>query len=243
MKPVISHAWNLEAEEAVALQRQLSSRIIREAPEGFSPRLVAGTDLSPPDAQGQATAAAVVLSLPGLEIKEVKVARGRPGFPYVPGLLSFRETPLIVAALERLRLEPDILILDGQGILHPRRFGIASHVGLLMDKPAIGCAKSLLLGKHTTAPDIPGSYSKVVDDGEIIGAAVWTKRGANPVYVSIGHMIDLASAIQLCLACCKGYRVPEPTRLAHLAAAGRLSELEPSSAKNQQSIQARLELL
>jgi deoxyribonuclease V len=138
----------------------------------------------------------------------------------VPGLLSFREAPAVLEALRLLQNDPDLIFVDGQGIAHPRRVGIASHIGVLVDRPTIGCAKSLLCGQHEAVADSVGSYSYVIDNGEIIGAALRTKAGVKPIYVSIGHKIDLETAIQIVLSCCRGYRLPEPTRLAHLAVSG-----------------------
>ena len=224
MKSLALHPWDVEAKEAVEIQRDLASRVSAEDGFGTPPRYAAGVDISPTDAEGIATAAAVLLDLPDLRVAEIRVYKGKPGFPYMPGLLSFRETPLVLGALEQLETEPDIILADGQGIAHPRRFGIACHLGLLTDTPAIGCAKSILRGKPEgeLAPD-RGSYVDLVDKGEVVGAAVRTRKSVRPVYVSIGHKISLGSAIEWTLACCKGYRIPEPTRLAHLAAAGRLS--------------------
>jgi deoxyribonuclease V len=140
----------------------------------------------------------------------------------VPGLLSFREAPLILAAFEKLTATPDLVFVDGQGIAHPRRIGLASHLGLCLGLPTIGCAKSRLCGEHETPGFAAGSYAELRDNGEVIGAAVRTRAGVKPVYVSIGHMIDLPSAIRRVLDCCRGYRLPEPTRLAHMAAGGNL---------------------
>ena len=224
VKRLALHPWDVDPKIAIQVQRDLASRVSAEDALDFQPRYVAGVDLSPPDADGIATAAAVLLELPSLRTVEVKVYREKPGFPYVPGLLSFRESPLVLGALEQLETEPDIIIVDGQGLAHPRRFGIACHLGLLMDTPAIGCAKSILKGRPDGDLDPErGAYIDLVDKGEVIGAAVRTRKSVRPVYVSIGHKISLASAIEWTLACCKGYRIPEPTRLAHLAAAGRLS--------------------
>ena len=223
VKSLNIHPWDVDAREAVGIQRDLASRVIAEDGFGTPPRYVAGVDLSPGDADGVATAAVVLLELPELRKVEVKVHRGKPGFPYVPGLLSFREAPLVLGALEQLETEPDIILADGQGLAHPRRFGIACHLGLLTDTPAVGCAKSILRGRPDgdLDPD-PGAYVDLVDKGEVVGAAVRTRKSVRPVYVSVGHKISLGSAIEWTLACCKGYRIPEPTRLAHLAAAGRL---------------------
>jgi len=160
--------------------------------------------------------------LPVLEVVEVKVVTDRIMFPYVPGLLSFREAPLILAACEGLVVKPDIIMVDGQGIAHPRRMGLASHLGLFLDVPTIGCAKSRLCGQHGEPEDEAGSYAELIDEGEVIGAVLRTRAGVKPVYVSIGHKIDLAEAIRWVLACCRGYRLPEPTRMAHQAAGGNL---------------------
>ena len=163
---------------------------------------------------------------------EVKVYRGKPGFPYVPGLLSFRESPLVLGALERLVTTPDIILADGQGLAHPRRFGLACHLGLLTDTPTIGCAKSILRGRpEWTLPSSAGSHVPLMDKGDVVGAAVRTRESVSPIYVSIGHKVSLESAVSWVLACCKGYRMPEPTRLAHLAAAGRISPREPEESQ------------
>ncbi len=153
---------------------------------------------------------------------ETQVVSGELDFPYIPGLLSFREAPLTLAACERLTITPDLILVDGQGIAHPRRMGLASHLGLFLNTPTIGCAKSRLCGTHEVPDEKPGSYAEVVDRGEITGAALRTKFRVKPVYVSIGHKVDLQTAIYWVMNCCRGYRLPEPTRLAHLAAGGNL---------------------
>ncbi|MFH1560389.1 MAG: deoxyribonuclease V [Chloroflexota bacterium] len=222
------HPWDVGTQEAIEIQRSLASRVSAEDALKGPPRYVAGVDISPPDAHGNAMGAAVLLELPELRIVEVKVCQGKPGFPYVPGLLSFRECPLIVGALERLVTTPDVILADGQGLAHPRRFGLACHLGLLADTPTIGCAKSILRGRPqgTLAPRA-GSHVPLIDKGDVVGAAVRTRESVSPIYVSIGHKVSLDSAVDLTLGCCKGYRMPEPTRLAHLAAAGRISPREP----------------
>lgn len=203
------------------LQRELAAQVSTEGqPE--SPRYIAGTDLAAGKVGETATAAVVVLTYPGLEVAEVKVARGRLEWPYVPGLLSFREAPLVLAASESLSITPDLFIVDGQGIAHPRRIGLASHLGLFWDIPTIGCAKSLLSGHCEEPGPERGSWTELRDRGEVIGAAVRTREKVRPVYVSPGHKISLEAAIYWVLACSRGYRLPEPTRLAHLAAGGRL---------------------
>jgi deoxyribonuclease V len=216
------HGWEVSVVQAKEIQSKLARQVMTEN-EVVNPRLVAGIDISSPDSQGIARGAAVVLRYPELDVIETKVAEGKITFPYIPGLLSFRESPLILAACEKLCNTPDIVVVDGQGIAHPRRFGLASHVGLFLDLPTIGCAKSILCGQHGPVGEEPGSHAELVDNGETIGAALRTKSGMKPVYVSVGHKIDLTSALQWVLKCCRGYRLPEPTRLAHLAAGGMLS--------------------
>jgi len=171
------------------------------------------------------------MRLPDLQLVEVKCVEGKPGFPYVPGLLSFREAPLVLGALECLTITPDLLLADGQGVAHPRRFGLACHLGLLADLPAIGCAKSVLRGRHGPLGTERGSWATLEDEGEVVGAALRTRDAVSPIYVSVGHKVDLPSALRWALSCCAGYRMPEPTRLAHQAAAGRLQEREPEGAR------------
>jgi deoxyribonuclease V len=215
------HGWQVSTTEALDVQLRLASQVSRSN-EVARPRFIAGVDISVNRAQGTATGAVVVLSYPELRVVETQVVDGKVDFPYVPGLLSFREAPLTLAAFERLDITPDLVLFDGQGIAHPRRMGLASHLGLFLDTPTIGCAKSRLCGSHQTPGEKPGSYAELVDSGETIGAALRTKLGTKPVYVSIGHRVDLETAIYWVLECCRGYRLPEPTRLAHLAAGGNL---------------------
>ncbi|MBI4188861.1 MAG: deoxyribonuclease V [Chloroflexi bacterium] len=215
------HEWSLSIVQALEVQRRLASQVSRNN-ELAHPRFIAGVDISAGKASGKATGAVVVLSYPELKVVETKVVQGELDFPYVPGFLSFRELPLILTACEGLTFAPDLFIVDGQGIAHPRRFGIASHLGLFLDTPAIGCAKSRLCGSHEIPGAEPGSYAELTDKGEVIGVALRTKYDVKPVYVSIGHKVDLKTAIHWVLECCRGYRLPEPTRLAHLAAGGNL---------------------
>ncbi|MFQ5860819.1 MAG: deoxyribonuclease V [Dehalococcoidia bacterium] len=217
----------MSAQEAVAIQRHLASQVSHTSTLPQQVRYVAGVDLSPPDREGLTQGAVVVLRYPELTVEEVRVARERPGFPYIPGLLSFRETPVLLAALERLTLTPDLVLVDGQGLAHPRRFGIACHLGLLLECPTVGCAKSILRGTHPPLEPQRGAWAELVDRGEVVGAALRSREGVSPVYVSIGHRVDLPAAVQWVLHCCRGYRLPEPTRLAHQAAAGQLPEREP----------------
>jgi deoxyribonuclease V len=220
------HDWEVSAAQAREIQVNLARKVIAENGV-IKPRLVAGIDISAPDAQGIARGAVVVLRYPEFSIVEVKVVEGKITFAYIPGLLSFRESPLILAACEKLYNVPDLILIDGQGIAHPRRMGLASHVGLFLDLPTIGCAKSILCGRHRPVGEEVGSHAELIDNGELIGAALRTKSGVKPIYVSVGHKIDLASALQWVIKCCRGYRLPEPTRLAHLAAGGILTS-EPS---------------
>ena len=217
------HSWQVSTAEAKDIQMKLAARVSRTG-EVPAPRFIAGVDISVNKNEGMATAAVVVLNYPELELVETKVVNGKLEFPYVPGLLSFRESPLTLAACEKLAFTPDLILVDGQGIAHPRRMGLASHLGLFLNMPTIGCAKSLLCGSHEAPGVKPGSYAEVIDRGEVIGAALRTKPGVNPVYVSIGHKVDLQAAICWVLECCRGYRLPEPTRLAHLAAGGNLKQ-------------------
>jgi deoxyribonuclease V len=215
------HSWQVSTAEALDIQHRLGRRVSRNS-EVITPRFIAGVDISVEKALGMATGAVVVLEYPALELVETQVAQGRPSFPYVPGLLSFRESPLTLAACEKLSITPDLILVDGQGIAHPRRLGLASHLGLLLNTPTIGCAKSLLCGQHEELAFDAGSYAEVVDKGETIGVVLRTKAGVKPIYVSIGHKVDLETAIYWVMNCCRGYRLPEPTRLAHLAAGGNL---------------------
>jgi len=221
------HEWQVGIARAKEIQTALAQRVVTET-EGINPRLVAGVDISSPDSRGIARGAVVVLSYPGLNLVEAQTVESKVSLPYIPGLLSFRECPLILAACEKLCNTPDLVLVDGQGIAHPRRLGLASHLGLFLGIPTIGCAKSILCGKHEPVGDGVGSYAELFDKGEIIGAALRTKVGVKPIYVSIGHKINLALALHWVTECCHGYRLPEPTRLAHLAAGGNLKFPAPS---------------
>jgi deoxyribonuclease V len=225
MKVENLHSWQVSPAEALDIQLKLASQVSRRNVVA-TPQLIAGVDISVSRAEGMATGATVVLSYPELRLVEMKVVTGKLGFPYIPGLLSFREAPLTLAACQKLSLTPDLILVDGQGIAHPRRMGLASHLGLFLDMPTIGCAKSLLCGRHKEPGDKLGSYAEIMDRGEVIGAAVRTKPGSKPVYVSIGHKIDLETAVYWVVKLCCGYRLPEPARLAHLAAGGNLRREE-----------------
>lgn len=223
------HPWDVSPKEAVVIQRQLASQVVRRGrprsvcracPERS--RRVAGVDCSVDRLNGRATGAVVVLSYPELELVEVAVAEAPLTFPYVPGLLSFRETPVLREAFRRIAGPIDLLLVDGQGLAHPRRFGIACHLGLLLDVPAIGVGKSRLVGEHGAVGEEAGSRVDLIDRGEVVGAVLRTRTGVKPLFVSIGHRISLREAEAWVLRCCRGYRLPEPTRLAHQAAGGRI---------------------
>lgn len=213
------HDWDLSPADAAALQRELAGRIERTDRIG-AVRRVAGVDVGF-EAGGQITRAAIaVLDYPTLALAETAIARVPTRFPYVPGLLSFREAPAVLAAFERLRGAVDLILYDGQGIAHPRRCGIASHVGLALDCPSIGVAKSRLVGEHRPPPARRGAWTPLVDAGDTIGAVLRTRAGVRPVYVSIGHRVSLETAVRWALACCTRYRLPETTRHAHRLASG-----------------------
>jgi len=213
------HSWQLSPSQAQRLQLQLAKRITHNN-EVNKPHFIAGVDMSKPDKRGVARAATVLFSYPELKLVEIAVAEDKAAFPYIPGLLSFRECPLMLAACQKLSQHPDIIIVDGQGIAHPRHFGIASHLGLILDIPTIGCAKSRLFGQHQPPANEAGNYADLTDKDIVIGAVLRTKTNVRPIYVSIGHKIDLPSAIYWTLQCCRGYRLPEPCRFAHFAASG-----------------------
>ena len=214
------HDWNLNPSEARQLQVSLANSVSKEnITTNYS--LIAGCDLHVSPTRDTARAAVVVLDHPGFNIVEIQVAEGIMKLPYIPGLLSFRELPFVLEAMNKLSHTPDLVLVDGQGIAHPRRLGIASHLGLFLNVPTIGCAKSQLCGWHKPLTDRqPGSWTELIDKGETIGAVLVTKLNTSPLYISIGHMIDLHSAIQWTLACCNGYRLAEPCRLAHIVAGG-----------------------
>jgi deoxyribonuclease V len=214
----------IELGETRELQRMLSNNVIRKR-QNTTPRKIAGIDVSVTRFSKSGRSAIVVLRWPSLEIEEISIAEGTINFPYIPGLLSFREAPLIIQAWERLARQPDLILVDGQGIAHPRRLGIASHLGLLFNVISIGCAKSRLIGTYEPPGDEPGVSSLLYDDSEIVGAVVRTRRSVKPVFVSIGHKIDLQDSISWVLNCCQGFRLPAPIRLAHLAAGGHLNKM------------------
>ncbi len=211
------HGWNLTPKEAVALQNELRGEVVADRPLDVSRiRHIAGVDVSVKDNVSQA--AVVVLSFPDFTPVETALARRPTTFPYVPGLLSFREGEVLVEAFEKLGQVPDVFLFDGSGYLHPRRIGIACHMGLWLGVPTIANAKNRLCGTHIDPGPEPGDWTQVVHKDEVIGAALRTKRGCKPVFVSAGHLSDLDGAIALVMASVTKYRLPEPVRAAHKAA-------------------------
>ena len=214
--PAAPHSWSLSPRRAADVQRRLAGRVI-ERPPRTPIRHIAGVDCA--FSNDRCLAVAVLWDLESGELLEAREASRPLRFPYVPGLLSFREAPAVLAALRRLRGEPEALMCDGHGRAHPRRFGIACHLGLLCDLPTLGIAKSRLVGTHRTPAARRGSRTALRHDGNRIGTVLRTRDGVKPVYVSIGHRMDLATAERLALAAARGYRLPEPTRLADRAVA------------------------
>lgn len=209
------HSWDLTRGEAIEVQKRLRN-LVRLQPLARPVNTIAGADISYNKYSETVYAGIVVLSLPDLRIIESAGVRSIAKFPYIPGLLSFREAPSLLEAWEKLKTKPDVLVLDGQGIAHPRRFGIACHIGVLLDWPTIGCAKSILVGKYGELGIGAGSQSPLIDKGEQVGVALRTKNKVAPVYVSPGHLIDLDSSVDLVLRSITKYRLPETTRQAHL---------------------------
>jgi deoxyribonuclease V len=214
MKLAISHPWDLSVKEAMALQETLAEKVIAQTT--FDPatvETVAGIDVGFPG--GQARAAVVVLSYPDLELVTHVQACTPVTFPYVPGLLAFREGPCVLAALDKLTIWPDLFIFDAQGIAHKRRLGLAAHIGVLLDWPSIGCAKSRLVGEHDEPGQDAGEWVPLYDSGDTIGAVVRTRTAVRPLFVSVGHRVDLLTAVDWVLRCARCYRLPETTRHAH----------------------------
>ena len=211
------HAWDLTPSEAVALQKRLRSEVVADRPIELSGvRLVAGVDVSVKNERSRA--AVVVVTFPGFLVVEIATAERPTPFPYVPGLLSFREGPVLEEAFGRLKAEPDAFLFDGMGTAHPRRIGIASHMGLWLERPIIGVGKTRLVGTNAPLNEEKGAHVPLIDRGEIIGAVVRTRTGTHPLFISPGHLADIPSAVALVLACTPKYRLPEPIRLAHRAA-------------------------
>lgn len=229
------HEWTVSPSEALEIQQRLRPLVAQGPPVALdSIHTVAGIDAAYKEG---GRAAIVVLSFPELQVVDSATAFLPSVFPYVPGLLSFREGPVVEAAMKKLRVRPDLLMFDGQGYAHPRRVGLASHMGLFLDLPSIGCAKSRLVGHFTEPGPNPGDRAPLTDHGEVIGAVLRTKPRTNPLFISIGYRITLEDAVEVVLRCLRGYRLPEPTRAAHNLAGGistppatsRPAEAEPAS--------------
>jgi deoxyribonuclease V len=217
MKVKELHDWEVNYREAVRIQDRLKERLVLRGPVPVKMEIVAGADISYSKGDDLFFAAIVLLGLPDFEVVEEASSSGRVRFPYIPGLLTFREGPILCRAFEKLCRVPDIVLFDGQGIAHPRGFGLASHMGLLLDIPAVGCAKKRLAGVHGDVGEEPGDRSELFLDGKIVGAALRTKKKVKPVFVSPGHRIGIEGAAATVLQCSAGYRIPEPIRKAHIA--------------------------
>ncbi|MBE9536479.1 MAG: deoxyribonuclease V [Proteobacteria bacterium] len=215
MKVKELHRWDIAPKEAVALQQRLRERLVfRELQK--TPKLIAGVDVSYEKHGDLFHAAIVILSFPGLEVIEESCASGRVDFPYIPGLLSFREGPVVIEAFKELKTVPDLAIFDGQGIAHPRGIGIASHIGLFLDIPTIGCAKTRLVGEYNEPGIDKGEFATLVYHGLEVGTVLRTRKGVKPVFVSSGHLVTIEESRELVLGCSTKYRLPEATRRAHI---------------------------
>lgn len=211
------HDWNLDPKTAIKLQRELAPRLISDAPLPLDcVSSVAGVDVSVRGKRSRA--AVVVMSYPQLEVIEIARAERETSFPYIPGLLAFREGPVVQAALRQLRRAPDVFVFDGMGQIHPRKMGIAAHLGLWLRRPTIGCGKTHYIGEYLEPAAEKGSCSPLIYRDEQIGAVLRTRAKVKPVYISVGHLADLASALQLVMSVTTRFRLPEPIRLAHRAA-------------------------
>lgn len=217
------HSWSVSPKEAVAIQRDLAERVVRTG-RIARPRLIAGADLAFSKDEERCVAGVIVWDARRACVVEERIAWEPVKFPYVPGLLSFREAPALLIAIGKLKTQPDAFMFDGQGVAHPRRLGLACHVGLWIDRPSIGCAKSLLIGEYEEPGLERGSMSRLTHNDELIGMAVRTRDKVKPVYISVGHKLSLEAAIDISLNACNGYRVPEPTRLADKLVAMAKSE-------------------
>lgn len=212
------HGWALTPTEACDLQTRLAAQV-RIEPLPREPKLIAGADVAFERALDRVFAAVLVLTYPELELVEQATAHESKPFPYVPGLLSFREGPAVLRAFAKLQQTPDVVIFDGQGIAHPRRLGLASHMGLWLRLPTVGCAKSRLIGQHDEPGVKKGDATPLLDDCHQIGVVLRTRAGVKPVFVSPGHLSDFETAQHLVIGCCRRFRLPEPTRQAHAAVA------------------------
>lgn len=213
MKPVIDHSWDLSEEEAFVLQRELALKVVRKDKIGEI-KLVAGVDVAYQKDGDRLVAAVVILDAETLEIVETATAEDIERFPYIPGLFSFRELPPLIKAFAKLQHTPDLVVCDGQGLAHPRRFGLACHLGVIFDVPTVGCGKTRLLGEHQEPDTTRGAVAPLVDHSEVIGNVLRTQTNVNPIYVSIGHRVSLTTACEWVLKLAPKYRLPETTRQA-----------------------------
>jgi deoxyribonuclease V len=211
----VLHTWDVSVREAIALQGELRSRVVPHPPRGFAPRLVAGADISIEKFSTRGFAGIVVIDAQTMETVDQATAVIEIGFPYVPGLLSFRELPAVQRAWDALETKPDVVIFDGVGYAHPRRFGLACHGGVMLGVPSIGCSKSILVGRHGPLGAERGATAEMLDKGEVVGMAVRLRENVAPVYVSIGHLIDLPMALAVVRQMSTRFREPETTRRAH----------------------------
>ncbi|MBD2295998.1 deoxyribonuclease V [Anabaena sphaerica FACHB-251] len=216
-----THAWPSTVEEAITIQETLRNQVITTDQLNTPIQYVAGVDMGFLEDGKMSRAAVAVLSFPDLQVVETSLAYRPTSFPYIPGFLSFREIPAILDALEKIKTIPDIILCDGQGIAHPRRLGIACHLGVLVDIPTIGVAKSLLIGKHEELPETKGSLQPLIHKNETVGAVLRSRTGVKPLYISSGHRISLPTAIDYVLRCTPKYRLPETTRIADKLASDR----------------------
>jgi deoxyribonuclease V len=211
------HDWNLSPQQAIALQNEMSKEVIYDRPLDLDNiHLIGGVDVSVKDNVSQA--AVVVLSYPDMKVIETSLFKIPTPFPYIPGLLTFREGPALEPAFKKLQHEPDVFIFDGMGRIHPRRMGIATHMGLWLQKPTIGCGKTYFIGEYIEPAPERGSYTDLIDKGEVIGVTLRTRTGVKPVFISVGHLADLPTSIELVMRCTTKYRLPDPIRAAHNAA-------------------------
>lgn len=217
MKIRYLHEWDVCYAEAVGIQRELQGKILLEDSGTPQIRTIAGADISYSKKDSLFYASVLVLDASTMELIEESSWTARVTFPYIPGLLSFREAPVLLKAFEKLRNRPDAVMFDGQGIAHPLRMGLACHMGLFLDLPTLGCAKKKLVGDYVEPAGVKGSMSELLHQGERVGSVLRTKDGVKPVFISPGHKMGHGRAAQIALMCCRGYRIPEPTRRAHLA--------------------------
>ena len=208
------HSWKVSVEKAIQIQKDLRNRIILKK-TFFRVRTIGGGDVAYQKEGNFLFGAMVILSFPQMETLDVATARGKISFPYVPGLLSFREGPILIKTFQKLKIIPDVMIYDGQGIAHPRGIGLASHLGLWFDLPSIGCAKTPLLDEFASPGPLKGSVEMIKKEGKEVGAVLRTKDKVKPLFVSPGYRIDLPTSIRLVLESCQGFRIPEPLRRAH----------------------------